>query len=271
MQKTDFDLSSFTPSKNKGQNFLIDHKTINDIYQTISDVDQYDAVLEIGPGTGVLTNFLIAKGKHLFCVELDKKLFSFLQKKFIKKKNFHLINGDILKINFDQLFSNFQQILVVANIPYNITSSIIIKCLKNKKIMKMYFMMQFEVAAKIYNYQINHNRNAFSNIVNYCCHIEKFFDVDHNCFFPQPQVNSSFISITKKNDIEYDFNFHKFLNVIFRFKRKKIINNYPLKNQIQNWLINHKINLNIRAEQLDYRALFKLYEDLTTEKNKNSD
>ena len=234
MQKIDSNLNSFAPSKNKGQNFLIDHRIISDIYQTISDVDQYDAVLEIGPGTGVLTNFLIAKSKHLFCVELDKKLFSFLQKKFVKQKNFCLINDDILKINFDHLFSNFHQILVVANIPYNITSPIIIKCLKNKKILKMYFMMQFEVATKIYHYQIYHNRNAFSNIVNYCCYIEKFFDVNRDCFFPRPRVNSSFISLTKKKDIEYDFNFHKFLNGIFKFKRKKIVNNYPLKNQIQN-------------------------------------
>ena len=262
MQKINFNLNSFRPSKNKGQNFLIDHKTISDIYQTISDVEQYDAVLEIGPGTGVLTNFLIAKSKHLLCVELDRKLFSFLQKKFINKKNFYLVNDDILQINFDRLFSNFQHILVVANIPYNITSPIIIKCLKNKKIMKMYFMMQFEVASKIYHYQINHNRNAFSNIVNYCCHIKKFFDVDRNCFFPQPLVNSSFISLTKKNDTEYDLNFHKFLNTIFKFKRKKIINNYPLKDQIQNWLVNHKINLNIRAEQLDYQTLFEIYKDL---------
>ncbi len=262
MQKTNSNLNSFIPSKNMGQNFLIDHKIINDIYQTINDLDQYDAILEIGPGTGVLTNFLITKGKHLFCVELDKKLFSFLQKKFIGKKRFCLINDDILKINFDHLFNQFQRVVVVANIPYNITSPIIIKCLKNKKILKMYFMMQFEVASKLHQYQINHNRNAFSNIVNYHCHIEKFFDVDRNCFFPQPRINSSFISLTKKNGIEYDSNFHRFLNVIFKFKRKKIVNNYPFKKQIQDWLINHKIDLNVRAEQLDYKTLFKMYSDL---------
>lgn len=264
-------LNSFIPSKSKGQNFLVDHTTIRNIYQTINDIDQYDAILEIGPGTGVLTNFLIIKNKHLFCVELDKKLFLFLQKKFTNNNNFHLINGDILKIDFDRLFSQFHQVLVVANIPYNITSPIIIKCLTNKKIVKMYFMMQFEVASKIYYYQINHNRNAFSNIVNYCCFVHKFFDVDRNCFFPQPRVNSSFISLTKKNNIKYDSMFHKFLNVIFKFKRKKIINNYPFKKKIQGWLIQHKIDLNIRAEQLDYHKLFKMYKDLSCPENENND
>ena len=263
MQKIDSYLSSFVPSKRKGQNFLIDHKTINDIYQIINnDIDQYDAILEIGPGTGVLTKFLITKNKHLFCIELDKKLFSFLQKKFNGEEKISLINADILKINFDHLFHKFKQILVVANLPYNITSPIIIKCLMSKKIIKMYFMMQFEVASKLCYYQINHNRNAFTNIVNYCCFIKKFFDVNCNCFFPQPSVNSSFISLTKKSNAKYDFNFHKFLNIIFRFKRKKIVNNYPFKKQIQNWLIINEINLNIRAEQLDHQTLFKLYKDL---------
>lgn len=267
MQRIDSNLNSFIPSKKKGQNFLIDHKIISDIYQIIEDIDQYEAVLEIGPGTGVLTNFLIVKSKHLFCIELDKKLFSFLQKKFVGKKNINLINDDILKIDFNHLFSKFKQIIVVANIPYNITSPIIIKCLKNEKIRKMYFMMQFEVASKLYHYQINHNRNAFSNIVNYCCYVKKFFDVDRNCFFPQPRVNSSFVSLVKKNGVKYNLNFHKFLNTIFKFKRKKIMNNYPLKKQMKDWLTIHKINLNIRAEQLDYQILFKMYEDLIGSKN----
>ena len=69
--------------------------------------------------------------------------------------------------------------------------------------------------------------------------------------------------MSKKNNIEYDYMFHKFLNVIFKFKRKKIINNYPLKNGIQDRLMQHKIDLNICAEQLDYHTLFKMYKDLS--------
>lgn len=264
-KKNNFPIESFHFSKKKGQNFLIDQEKINEIYTCIENLKNYDAILEIGPGFGAITNFLVKQNKPLFCVELDKKIYSYLQKKFNHFNHFNLINDDILNIDLDTLLKKFKCVIVIANIPYNITSLIIIHCLKSLRIKTMYLMVQYEVADKLCNYHKNHNRNAFVNIVNYYCEIKKIFDLSPSSFFPQPKVNSSYIVMRKKIKKEYDDNFYKFIKTLFIAKRKKLLNNLPnfiTKEKMINWLINNKINLNVRAEELDYSILLKMYKEL---------
>lgn len=258
------DSKKFFPSKQMGQNFLVDQKVVNAIYDVLPDFSQYDAILEIGPGMGVLTKYLLESKKPLFCVELDKRLFANLKDKFGNYTNLTLINDDVLMLDFAKLLQQYKKVIIVANIPYNITSPIILKCLNEPKILAMYLMVQKEVAHKL-NYYKTINRNAFVNIVNCYCDEEIFFDVPPASFSPQPKVYSSFICLTRKRFEPFNWQFFKFMKPFFLAKRKKLLNNiHPQikKEVLTKWLEQHKIDLNIRAEALDYDIFIKMFKDL---------
>lgn len=258
------DYTKFFPSKKMGQNFLIDNKVVQLICDALPDFAQYDAILEIGPGMGAITKHLINLNKPLICIELDKRLFANLNVRFKTHKNLILINDDVLMVDFVKLLQPYKKIIVVANIPYNITSPIILKCLNELKIDAMYLMVQKEVARKL-NYHKTTNRNAFVNIVNYYYDVEIFFDISPKSFSPQPEVYSSFISLKRKRLEPFNWHFFKFMKPFFLSKRKKLLNNihpFVKKDVLVKWLEQNKIDLNIRAENLDYDIFMKMFHDL---------
>ena len=157
---------NFFPSKKMGQNFLTNTEVINNICENIPDLSSYDCVIEIGPGFGAITSHLVCVCPHLICIELDKRLHAELKTKFLNKKNIELINDDFLKIDLQKICKPYKRIMIIANIPYSITTPIILKCLSFYKIKTLYIMVQKEVADK-WIYSKTSNRNASTNIINY--------------------------------------------------------------------------------------------------------
>lgn len=251
----------FLPSKKMGQNFLSNQIIIDEICEHIPNLDQYDCILEIGPGLGAITSYLIQTNKPLICIELDKRLYAELKTKFKKANNLQLINNDFLEIDLSSITQQYKNIIVIANIPYSITTPIILKCLGFNKIKTLYIMVQKEVATK-WVYSKTSNRNAATNIINYYFDIQKVMDIKNTNFVPAPKVDSSMVLLTKKINEEYDPNFYKFIRPFFLAKRKKLINNLPTnidKNQMLLLLNDFGFDSNVRAEALDYNQWRKLY------------
>lgn len=252
----------FLPSKKMGQNFLSNASIINDICENIPNLDKYDCILEIGPGLGAITQYLINLGKPLICVELDKRLFAELKNKFNEKTNLTLINDDFLDINLNKITKAYNNVIVIANIPYSITTPIIIKCLSFNKIKTLYIMVQKEVANK-WVYSKTSNRNASTNIINYYFDIKKIMTIKNTNFTPPPKVDSEMVILNKKNNKTYDPNFYKFIKNFFISKRKKMINNIPSfikKESLINFLKQKGFNTDIRAEILDYNHWWEMYQ-----------
>lgn len=254
----------FLPSKKMGQNFLSNQIIIDEICQQIPNLESYDCILEIGPGLGAITSYLVKQKKPLICIELDKRLYTDLQTKFKKHHNLTLVNNDFLDVNLSELTNQFNNIIVVANIPYSITTPIILKCLSFNKIKTLYIMVQKEVANK-WRYDKVSNRNASTNIINFYFDVKKVMDIKKTNFVPIPKVDSSMVLLNKKITHKYDPNFYQFIKQFFLFKRKKLINNLPPKinkEKIMNLLSGLGFNENVRAEQLNYEQWMFLYETL---------
>lgn len=251
----------FYPSKKMGQNFLVDNSAINKIIDNVPNLYDYDLILEIGPGLGAITDSLVKTQKPVIAIELDKRLFEQINKKFSVYNNFKVINNDVLQVDFDELLNKYKNVIVIANLPYSITTPIVIKCLKQQKISSLYIMVQKEVGDK-WDYKIKSNRNASTNILNSFYNIKKCFDIKNTSFNPVPKVDSSMMLLTRKNNSVYDEKFYSFLKTIFLAKRKKLLNNFSNiadKQKMVNILKELSINLNIRAEELQYEDLFQIY------------
>ena len=143
-------------NKNLGQNFLIDDTALQDIANG-ANIEENDLVIEIGPGLGSLTKLLLEKARKVICIELDKKMVKILKERFSIYKNLEIINDDVLKINLDELIKlekendiNIKNIKVVANLPYYITTPIIMKLIENNlDIESITVMIQKEVAERL--------------------------------------------------------------------------------------------------------------------------
>jgi len=251
----------FFPSKKMGQNFLNDANIINQICNKIPNLDDYDCVIEIGPGLGAITNHLVTVCKKLICIELDKRLYADLKVKFKSYKNTEIINDDFLEVDLEQLCKPYSKIIIVANIPYSITTPIVLKCLSFNKIKTLYIMVQKEVADK-WVYTKPSNRNASTNIINYYFDMKKILSIRNTCFVPPPKVDSAMVILDKKTNEEYDPKFYSFIRPFFLAKRKKLLNNLPNnidKQQLINFLIQLGYDDNVRAEQLNYTDWMKIY------------
>ena len=251
----------FLPSKKMGQNFLSNPIVIDEICGHIPNLDDFDCILEIGPGLGAITEYLVSTNKPVICIELDKRLYADLKHKFKNYKNLNLINNDFLQVDLEQLTKQYKKLIVIANIPYSITTPIVLKCLSFNKIRTLYIMVQKEVADK-WIYSKTSNRNAATNIINYYFDMTKVMTIKNTNFVPAPKVDSAMVVLEKKTNEEYDPNFYKFIRPFFLAKRKKLINNLPLgidKTKIVPILKQLGFDDNVRAEALDYDQWKKLY------------
>ena len=257
------------PKKSLGQNFLIDQNILKKIVSLIKIKDK--SILEIGPGTGNLTSYLLRNNpKKLLVVEKDKFLVNHLKKRFESK--IIIINDDILKINEKKLYD--EKLIVFGNLPYNISTEILAKWILNLNDKNFWFdflilMFQKEVADRIISKFNSSKYGRLSILANWKLNIDKICDVKSSCFFPKPKVDSSLLLFRPKK-IFYKFkdpkSLEKITRIFFNQRRKKLKTpfNILFKNNIH-ILKNLQIDLNLRPHNLEkevYYELTKEYEKL---------
>jgi len=253
------------PKKNKGQNFLISEKVLNQIVAS-ADLKKTDRVLEIGPGLGILTQELALKTQQVTSVELDKKLSRFLIDKILPQfKNIELIENDILKLFKNKNFLDQHKInKVVANLPYQITSQVLRQLSSQKPLPEtMVFLVQKEVAERIVGQPPQ--MSLLSLAIQFYWEPKIITKVEATKFWPQPRVDSAILKLTLKSDIKYQIEdeFFKLIKVGFSAKRKKLSNNLKnglkMSNQELDLIFKKlNLNLNIRAQELRSEDWFNL-------------
>tara|TARA_A100001388_G_scaffold265090_1_gene236957 strand:+ start:741 stop:1526 length:786 start_codon:yes stop_codon:yes gene_type:complete len=257
------------PKKSLGQNFLKDSIILSKIAD-LGSISKNDTVLEIGPGTGNLTNELIKRNpKKLIVVEKDEYLSNMLQLKFRKKVN--IINKDILTCFKD--FRYDTPITVYGNLPYNISTKILISFLKmenlNKIFNKFIFVFQKEVAERIVALENTKNYGRLSILTSWKMNAEKIFDINPNYFYPIPRVWSSLITLSPKSKIANlkKTNCLEHVTNIFFNQRRKMIRK-PMKQlfkDYENIAKNLKLDLSLRPQNISktkYIEICKIYEKL---------
>lgn len=255
--------------KHLGQNFLCDPNYINKIIEA-STLDQSVGVIEIGPGLGSLTRELVNKAGYVLAYEIDQEMASILNDT-IKAPNLKIINEDFLKAKVIEdiylYFKDFEKIIVVANLPYYITTPILIKILEERlPLTKMIVMMQKEVAERLSGVPKTKDYNALSVLVQYYTKVKTLFDVQPDAFIPKPEVKSTVLELTIKTEINpkplnEEF-FLKFNRMIFSQRRKTLINNLSGLKLEKTVLIQTMkeagFSENIRAEALSVYDIIKL-------------
>ncbi len=261
------------PTKGLGQNFLIDQDVINKIVSS-AGVNSKVGVIEIGPGLGALTHTLINSAGRVFAIEIDDKLWGYLDDEFGFRDTFHLVKGDVLKVDLKsicyELHREYDDIYVVANLPYHITTPIIMKFLEEGiPVSKLVVMVQKEVALRMSAEPGNKDYGALTVSLSSFADVNILFDIKPSSFIPRPKVVSSVVEIVirpEKNlsDDERDF-FMKLVRAGFHARRKKLVNSAsPVlgisKEKIIEALVKIGKEENVRAEVLspeDFRDLAK--------------
>lgn len=237
--------------KKFGQNFLTDKNLLRKIVSEANIKDKN--VIEIGPGQGALTQFLVLDAKQVTAYEVDLELKPFLDELIKENSNLTVIYNDILK----QDFNINEESHVVANIPYNITSPIIFKILEEEQIKSATLMVQKEVAERVTASPNTKDYNALSVIIQHQMNVTKVMNVGKKMFFPVPKVDSAVFKMERKD--KNDINIKLFIEIVkasFHQKRKTLANNLSFSFNINKALINEflvKLNIDIstRAEAID--------------------
>ena len=255
--------------KHFGQNFLVDKNVLKKIVE-ISSITKEDTVIEIGPGMGCLTEFLCLNAKKVICYEIDNDMVKILEENLLTKyDNVKVINNDFLKESLEY-YNNEEQcqnVKVVANLPYYITTPIIFKLLSETKIQQFTFMVQKEVGDRLTGKPSTKDYNALSVAMNFKTNSQLVCKVKPNSFYPAPNVDSALLLVkTKQTDCSANFeaNFLKFAQEIFSQRRKTVVNNlngkYGLnKTELNDLLIKNDININLRAETMTVAEIIDLY------------
>ncbi len=249
-----------------GQNFLLCNETKKHIVD-VSKINQEDVVLEIGPGLGAITSEIMKKTKNLYLIELDKRLFAFLKEKYHNVENLIIINDDILRIDLSDLFKKIDSdnIKIVANLPYSISSKIILKLLSINKVKQITIMVQKEMADRISADVGSKKYNGFTALLSLVSDVKQEFSVDKSLFYPEPNVQSVVITISINKHLDNFIEISKFFRVCFQSKRKSLVNNL-LSNYKKEIIIQVLDELGIdkmiRAERLTPNQLVELLKKL---------
>ena len=255
-------MKSINPKKSLGQNFLTDKNIINIIVDQ-GNISKKDIILEIGPGTGSLTEKILSKNpKKVFAIEKDKYLSKDLSEKF--KEKLIIINEDILK--FDEKKLSNQPMIVFGNLPYNISTQIFIKWIKlinlNKTFKKLVLMFQKEVAERIIATTNKKNYGRLAVLSSWRMNVKKVTEVSPNCFYPIPKVKSTILLIEPKDqyiNFKNPKNLEHITKVFFNQRRKMI--KKPLNLIFRNVdVLSNKLNINIndRPQNLSPQKYFEL-------------
>lgn len=219
---------NFKFTKSLGQNFLIDDSVPRDIVNG-AEVSEEDLVIEIGPGVGTLTAQLLNKAKRVVAIELDDKLIPILQKEIGNNPKFELIHKDALKVNFDEIIGDEEKVKLVANLPYYVTTPIIVKLLKDKhKFQSLTIMIQKEVAERMNAKPGNKDYGSLSLLVQYYCNTEIIRKVPPQCFIPRPKVDSIVIKLERLKEprvkVQNEKLFFDIIRNSFNMRRKTLWN-----------------------------------------------
>ncbi len=221
----------FVFKKKFGQNFLIDTHVINKIVGS-ANLTKDDLVIEIGPGIGSLTEDMIEQCGKLIAIEIDTNLIPILTEVFSEYDNFELINEDVLKIDFNQLLEankQYKRVKVVANLPYYITTPIIMNFLeKDIKVDEIIVMIQKEVAYRMNAKESTKEYGSLSLVVQYLCDTYLVANVPQNCFMPRPNVDSAVIKLTRleqpRVQVKSPEKLIELFKIAFSQRRKTLVN-----------------------------------------------
>lgn len=266
---------NLTANKKLGQNFLVDSEVINKIVDS-ANLTREDMVIEIGPGLGTLTSMLLEKAGKVVAIELDDRMVKILKDRFLLYDNFELINEDVLKVNLSELIEKNNQlknVKVVANLPYYITTPIIMKLLENRlKIESITIMIQKEVAERIVATPGTKLSGAITYSVHYYAEPEEITVVPNTSFIPSPEVDSEVIKLNIRKVPPIELKDEKlFFNIIkasFMQRRKTLSNGLVNGGVIQNktkaieLLKNIGLEENVRGEELSLEQFAKLSNEI---------
>ena len=249
--------------KSLGQNFLVDRNILEKITNVTQITDK--TILEIGPGTGNLTSFILKKKpKKIFVVEKDENLANYLKETF--KDQLTIINDDVLKINESLLFKS--KVTVFGNLPYNISTEILSKWITNSSkdlwFNNLILMFQKEVADRIIAKFDTSNYGRLSIISNWKLNVKKICDIRPECFSPRPKIDSSLLFFSPKKNffkIKNPKNLEKVTRIFFNHRRKMIKKPFnQLFNGNKKVLNELNIDLNLRPQNLDLNTYYRLTE-----------
>ena len=260
---------NFDYKKSLGQNFLKDNNVVEKIVSAINYEDN-NLVIEIGPGSGAMTKELLKRVDFAILYEIDTRLEKILFKELSDYVNYELIFDDFLKRNIGNDLSKYKydNLYIVANLPYYITTPIINKIVSDKiPVKEIVIMIQKEVADRLSSKPGSRDYGQITVFLNYFFEIEKVLTVSKNCFVPKPKVDSAVIKMKRREQKELvkdeEF-FEKIVKDSFRFKRKTIKNNlsnYDLK-KIDIILNKYGFDINTRSECIPYYVFVEIANEL---------
>lgn len=264
-----------TAKKKFGQNFLIDDNILDEI-STSACINDDELIIEIGPGLGNLTSYLLKKSRYVLLVEIDNNMIEILNGRFKENTNYSLINEDILKVDLDEKISkieeelsfSFKKVKVVANLPYYITTPILFKLLQDsKRVDEIVVMVQKEVADRMVASPKSKDYGILSVMIKYLADAKIIIKVPKEAFIPSPNVTSSVIKLVKNKKYECDDEEKLFelIHHAFAQRRKKMINSLESskflnldKKRIKDAFNKVNLNENVRAEELSIEEFILL-------------
>lgn len=264
----------FTFSKALGQNFLV-NPTVCPQMAELCGANENTGVIEIGPGIGVLSKELALRAKKVVCIELDKRLLPVLSQTLEDFQNVKVINDDVLKVDLQKLIEEEfggKDVVVCANLPYYITSPVIMRLLESKlSIKSITVMIQKEVAQRLCAPVGSSDSGAITVSVNYFASVQKLFDVSKGSFMPSPKVDSAVIKLDLREKppvcVSDEKKFFKMVKAAFSMRRKTALNAVSAgmsipKNQVAAALEKSGLDPNIRAEKMTMEELARFCENL---------
>ncbi len=269
-------------TKTLGQNFLNDDSVVKKIVAA-AEIDVHTLILEIGPGIGSMTKEMASTSAGVVAVEIDKHLIAALKDNLSEFSNIAIINSDIMKVDIEAIINEYKEkynadrVKVVANLPYYITTPIIMKFLEEVKgIDSMVFMVQKEVAQRMVSKPGIKDYGALSVAVQFYSHPQIIFDVPPHCFIPQPEVHSTVIKLDILSEPPVKVNkelYFKLVKASFGQRRKTLVNGLAnagifnkSKEQIKQVIDSMGLNENVRGEVLSVEKFGEL-SNLMEQKN----
>ena len=267
LEETRFIMKKYNIRANKslGQNFLISQSVVETIVES-SEIEREDLVIEIGPGLGTLTKYLLEKAGKVICIELDKKMVRILEDRFKLYNNFELLYQDVLKVDLKNLIkkekekNNFKNVKIVANLPYYITTPIIMKLLEEKlDLESITVMIQKEVADRLIATPGDKETGTITYSVYYYATSQAILEVPNDSFIPEPEVTSKVIKLNIRKNPPVKV---KSKEVMFRIIKSAFMQR---RKTLLNALVNTKVFLN-KEEGIRILKEIGLAEDIRAEK-----
>ncbi len=280
LEETKFIMNKYhiTANKSLGQNFLIEEVVVEKIVES-SNIKKDDLVIEIGPGLGTLTKELLEKAGKVICIELDTKMLQILEDRFFLYENFQVLNQDVLKVDLKSLIEEDKKenhrkaVKIVANLPYYITTPIIMKLLEEElPLESITVMIQKEVANRLIAVPGKKETGAITYSVYYYAEAEGILEVPNNSFLPEPEVTSKVIKLNIRKippvTVKNKQKMFQIIKCAFMQRRKTLLNAlvntkiFESKEQGTKILEQLGMNVNIRPEKLKLEDYAKICEAL---------